>query len=382
VFLAELQRERGWSAGVISGGATLCYLVSALLMIFAGEVVGRLGPRRIVIVGMAAMGLSAVALTLVRAPWQMYLAYALMAPGWAAMTTPVIATTLAPWFVRRRGLAISLALNGASCGGVFVVPALVALVERYGFATAVRAGVVVMAGVLVPVAIVCFGPGPGERGLRAAGEVGDRVAGGSAGSGVAWTRARALRDVGFLTIAVPFALGLLAQVGFLTHQIAFLRPSLGASGAGLAVGITTIMAVIGRVGLGFFIDRLPQRAVTAVLLLSQAAALLVMIVTREAWALLGACALYGFSVGNLITLPSLIVQREFAAAAFGLLLGLTTGMGQLLYAFGPGAIGVVRDVTGGYEAALGVCIGCQVVAAVGVVIGGNGSGKWPRAVRR
>jgi hypothetical protein len=324
---------------------------------------------------MTAMGASAVTLTMVTAPWQMYLAYLLMAPGWAAMTTPVIATTLAPWFVRRRGLAISLALNGASCGGVFVVPALVALVERYGFATAMRVGVAAMVCVLVPVALLCFGRRPGEGELRAEEGAGARATGATGGRGQAasLSRGQALRDVGFLTIAGPFALGLLAQVGFLTHQIAFLRPSLGANGVGLAVGITTIMAVIGRVGLGFFIDRLPQRAVTAVLLLSQAAALLVMIVTREPWALYGACAIYGFSVGNLITLPSLIVQREFAAASFGLLLGLTTGMGQFLYAFGPGLNGVVRDATGGYEAALGVCIGCQVVAA-GVVVWGGGRG--------
>jgi cyanate permease len=44
-------------------------------------------------------------------------------------------------------------------------------------------------------------------------------------------------------------------------------------------------------------------------------------------------------------------------------------MGQFLYAFGPGLVGVVRDVTGGYEAALAVCIGCQVVAAGVVLVG-------------
>ena len=108
-----------------------------------------------------------------------------MAPGWAGMTTPVIATTLAPWFVRRRGLAISLALNGASCGGVFVALALVALVGRYGFATAVRAGVVAMVCVLVPVAIVGLGVCR-VRVSGAVGEVGVRVAGATTGRGRGW----------------------------------------------------------------------------------------------------------------------------------------------------------------------------------------------------
>ena len=156
-------------------------------------------------------------------------------------------------------------------------------------------------------------------------------------------------------------------MGFLTHQIAFLRPNLGAAGAGLAVGITTIMAVIGRVGMGFFIDRLPQRTVTAVLLLVQATALGVMIATGQAVALLVACAGYGLAVGNLITLPSLIVQREYDEASFGLILGLSTAIVQVTYAFGPGLVGAVRDASGGYGAALAACVGCQVAAA-GIVM--------------
>jgi cyanate permease len=91
--------------------------------------------------------------------------------------------------------------------------------------------------------------------------------------------------------------------------------------------------------------------------------------------LLVACAVYGFSVGNVITLPSLIVQREFPAAAFGMLMGLSTGISQFTYAFGPGLLGLVRDATGGYGAALAVCIALNLIAAVIVL-------RPPRALRQ
>ena len=78
--------------------------------------------------------------------------------------------------------------------------------------------------------------------------------------------------------------------------------------------------------------------------------------TQDAATLLAACAVYGFSVGNVITFPSLIVQREFPAASFGMLMGLSTGVSQFTYAFGPGLVGMVRDATGGYGAALALCI--------------------------
>ena len=190
VYLAELQRARGWSAGLISGAATLYYLVSAILVALVGEAIGRWGARRVVLGGSAAMGAGVLTLTIVREPWQLYAAYLLMTPGWAAMTTTAIAATLAPWFVRRRGLAISLALNGASCGGVFVAPALVLLSERFGFVAALRLVVGAMVCVLAPIALLVLGHRPGQSEAESE-QVGDQAAARAAraAGGAAWTRA-------------------------------------------------------------------------------------------------------------------------------------------------------------------------------------------------
>ena len=56
--------------------------------------------------------------------------------------------------------------------------------------------------------------------------------------------------------------------------------------------------------------------------------------------LLIACAVFGLSAGNLVTLPSLVIQREFEAASFGMLVGLSWAITQFTYAFGPGLMGV------------------------------------------
>ena len=62
----------------------------------------------------------------VAAPWQLYLANALLAFGWAGTSLGIITNTLGLWFDKKRGMAISLALNGASFGGIIGVPLLVA----------------------------------------------------------------------------------------------------------------------------------------------------------------------------------------------------------------------------------------------------------------
>jgi cyanate permease len=87
--------------------------------------------------------------------------------------------------------------------------------------------------------------------------------------------------------------------------------------------------------------------------------------------LIAACAVFGFSVGNLITLPSLIVQREFDARSFGVLISLLTAITQVTYAFGPGAIGVLRDLSGSYTLPFYGCIVLELAAAALVMIRGK-----------
>jgi cyanate permease len=87
--------------------------------------------------------------------------------------------------------------------------------------------------------------------------------------------------------------------------------------------------------------------------------------------LVAACALFGFSVGNLITLPSLIVQREFDARSFGVLISLVTAITQVTYAFGPGVVGALRDLSGAYTLPFYGCIALELVAAGLIMIRGR-----------
>jgi cyanate permease len=90
--------------------------------------------------------------------------------------------------------------------------------------------------------------------------------------------------------------------------------------------------------------------------------------TSDARVLFVGGALFGLSVGNIVTFPSLIIQREFAAASFGLLIGLSTAISQLTYAFGPSLMGLIRDLSGDYTMALGVCALLDLAAAAIVLL--------------
>ena len=87
--------------------------------------------------------------------------------------------------------------------------------------------------------------------------------------------------------------------------------------------------------------------------------------------LIAACAVFGFSVGNLITLPALIVQREFDPRSFGVLVSLLTAIVQVSYAFGPGVIGVARDLSGSYTLPFYGCIALELAASLLIMLRGR-----------
>ena len=139
-YLAELQRLHGWPTSLISSATTAYYFVSAVLVVFISDAIRRLGARACVLIGSLAFAVSVAALPFIVTPVHLFAVYLLMAVGWATMSVGAITNILGQWFDAKRGLAISLALNGASFSGVVVVPALVFLAGAAGFATAMLTG--------------------------------------------------------------------------------------------------------------------------------------------------------------------------------------------------------------------------------------------------
>jgi len=356
VYLTELNRLHGWPTAWISAGITGFYLLTAALVVFISDAIAKLGPKRVMFSGMCCFAAAILLMAFTTQLWQLYLIYMLLAVGAASMHVGAISNVVGLWFQRRRPLALSLALNGASSGGILITPLLVLAIAHYGFSDVLAVAAAIMAVLLLPAIALWIGRPAGASGHTATGPA------------ATWTRASALRSVRFWSVAAPFALGLTAQVGFLVHQIAILQPTMGRAQAGFSVAALTIMAILGRFGLGALADRLDMRWFAAGSVASQAVALLAMTATTSTPALLLACVLFGLSAGNLLTLPSLVIQREFDAASFGMLVGLSWAISQFTYAFGPGLLGIMRDWSGSYTLPLLTCAALDLAAAVLILL--------------
>ena len=351
IYLVELRKAHGWSTGLISSVITGHYVLGALLLPRIADAIGRFGPGTVFLGGLALTAGPLLLLPSITAPWQLAVLYALMAAGWNATSVAPIASTVGQWFDRRRGLALNLALSGATVAGLVVAPALLALIPRLGFAVAERLAVIV--GLTLAASAVALFVRRGPLLPRTA-------------------RARPttlapLRQWHFWSISAAFAFVLMSQVGFLTHLVPLIRDR-HAVDPGLAVAVNAVAALVGRVVLGFVIDRFEPRRTSAACFLVQVAAIAVLARSELPAAIYGACALYGFSVGNNITLSPLIIQREYPAEQFPAIVALSTAVVQLLYAFGPGLLGVLRDASGSYGLPLLVCIGLNLAATAVVLM--------------
>src|SRR2546421_6028572 len=153
IYLVELQDRHGWPAAELSAAVTVYYLLGATLLFFwVGRWFDRYGARAVIVTGAAALSGGLALLSLVTERWQVYAAFVVMSVGWATMSGAAINIIVAPWFDKRRGLAVSWAMNGVSAGGIIIAPLLTFLTARFGLVFAMVSGLGSMLVILIPVA--------------------------------------------------------------------------------------------------------------------------------------------------------------------------------------------------------------------------------------
>ncbi len=120
---------------------------------------------------------------------------------------------------------------------------------------------------------------------------------------------------------------------------------------------------------GLVVDRLDRRRVASATLVIQIIGVVLLAWPRSTWGVYVGCVLFGVGVGNLTTLPGLILAVEWPRERFAALVGLVVGINQFTFAFGPSLVGVLRDWTGTYGPALAACAALQAVAAATLLLG-------------
>ncbi|MDQ8727300.1 MFS transporter [Bradyrhizobium sp. LHD-71] len=383
VYLIALSETRGWPLGQISAGATLFLLVSAALMLPVGKIIGRFGPKPIVVLGAISMAAGLLGIGLSQRLVEAYAAFAVMGIGWASLSAAAIAAMLAPWFEKYQGRAVSLASLGASIGGITGVPVLLFSIAQIGLTSTTIVAAVTIVGILLPIAGLVLKRSPSEMGLFPDGAPAPSA---MKQQSKAWTVGAAARTPALWTVTAAFGIAMFVQVGFLTHQVAFLSSVLPPALVATTASATAIAALIGRMGLARYVDDVDQRVLSAIVLVLAATMLGLLALSPTTWTVIAACVIFGLTVGNVSILSAIIVRREFGAISFGAIFGFASSIIQFTTALGPSFYGVLREVSLSYRWPLLIAAALDIVAAI-IVLGGrfrrsSGQPSYPLSARR
>ncbi len=373
VYLEAVRQSRGWPVALVSGAVTLHFLAGVLVIANLPALYRRFGLPQVTLTGAVLLAIGVLGWALAQAPWQLYAATLLTGMGWPALGAAAVNAIIAPWFVRKRPAALSTAYNGASIGGVIFSPLWVALIGWGGFPLAAALVGVVMTGTVAALAVSVLARTPEGMGQKPDGDGGAVGPAIVTATPVAAVPLNLWRDPAFLTLAAGMALALFAQIGLIAHLVSLLAPALGTQGAGLAAGLSTAAAILGRTLVGWFMPPgADRRLVASLSLLVQAlgCGMLLLAGGANVPLLLVGVVLIGLGIGNATSLPPLVAQVEFAKSDVARVVALIVATAQGAYAFAPATFGLLREVAP--EAAVFVAAALVQLGAVAVYGGGRG----------
>jgi len=378
VFFTPLIAEFGWSRATLSAAMSIFLLAWGLASPFVGRLTDRYGPRRVIISGAIALGISFSMLSLSSALWQLYLLYACVGVAAATCSEIPVSAAVSNWFEKKRGIAMGITTSGIGFGGLFLAPSVGQLILRFGWQAAFLTMGLLTWAFIIPLVVVMMRTRPQEMGLLPDGErdltavkVSEPL---PSQSGVASsknsnlsrrptgipTRTKELWLTGFAFSLVSFGI-----VSMTTHVVPFIIDmGIPLATAATALGMTAGIGILGKVGFGYFADRLSSKWVMLACIALQAGGVVILMQSRDLGMVWVFVVVYALGSGGMNTLRPLVIGNFFGIATFGRTFGLVELIRRFGAAAGPFAAGYIFDITGSYHSAFITIIAAYLAAMV------------------
>ena len=373
VYIKPIEAETGWSRGAMSIAAAISLLLLGATGPLAGRLADRWGPRRVIVIALALLGIGSIASAFIESLWQLYVTVGVLmsvGAGGAALSTG--SAVVARWFETHRGAAMGLAAGGMSAGQLVMIPLATALTLAWGWrASFLWLGLGLLALVL-PLGAWLVRNAPEERGLRPYG---------AAGAALTLAQARAAQQAGRVTITeaaqtLPFWLLMATffvcgytSVGMIgTHFIPHaLEHNFTPMQASTALGVMGAMNIVGTVGSGWLCDRVGRRGPLAIFYFVRGLSLLFLLYVWNVPSLHFWAALFGLNYISTVPPTTTLTANIYGRFSVGELSGWIFFSHQVGAAIAAALAGWVYEWTGSYGPAF-VSAGLMGFLAAGMAL--------------
>lgn len=359
-WFVVLESYFGWSRAQLSLAFSLTRVEGSVMGPISGYLIEKLGPRRMVFIGLLILGGGFLLFSQVQNLWQFYLAFIVMSMGAGLGTWLPMMTVLNNWFARRKTTAMAIAMEGFSIGGVLLVPVLVWAIDpdqpdRFGWrATAAAIGVLSIL-LAFPISRLVRNR-PEEYGERPDGRPAAAIEAGAPEIGrrhtdePSYTWQEAVRTRAFWLITIGHACSSIVIVTIMVH----LGPMLNDRGfslqtTGWVVSIYTAVGAIFIMVAGYIGDRLPVRLALFWFSALQSVAVIVLVSAYNVPMVFLFAVLLGIAFGGRTPLTTAIRGVYFGRRAFASITGVSMIPMNVLLLVAPLFAGIMFDITGSYR---------------------------------
>jgi MFS family permease len=363
VFMTPLEEAFGWSRSSIAAGMMFLNAGTILLSPFLGILMDRYGEKVLAVpsliglaVGFIALSFSGPGLTSFYLAW---IAVAILGCG----TTPLTWTrAVSARFNKHRGIALGLTLVGTGFASALGPGLIQRAIDMGGWQAGYRSIAVFILVVGLPLSVV--GLQNRKRQKSAEKSTGDVAVAGLSFS-------QAFRGPEFWLIFFGIFLVIVGQAGSTVHFIPLLRDrGFSAITAASVISALGVSVILGRLLVGYLLDRFHAPNVARVFLALPALALIILLFRSDLPAAWLAAILLGIAAGAEVDLLAFLVGRYFGLRSYGAIYGVILSAFAFGGGLGPVVTGFAFDMAGNYDFALmwgaGIfCLGALLIGSLG-----------------
>jgi len=356
IFLEYFIEDLSINRSTVSTLYMLGTLTASSAMPFVGRQLDQRGPRAMVVVISALFALACVYMGFVQNALMLGIGFLFIRMLGQGSLCIVSGNILNQWWVRRRGLILSIAGVVVAVLGSGTFPSLIhMLIERFGWRASYQLLGMAIALVMLPVGWLFFRRKPEDYGLLPDGAKSLSTAPATGAAHIVeenWSSREAVRTMAFWIIGLGLGSLSMLGTGLQFHMVSIFEDSgLSAEYAANAFMFVAITIAIVRIISGVLVDRIAARFLLFAALIGQTTSLLMAprLGISTAW-------VYGIVLGATnslqMTVSTVIWAKYFGRQHLGAITGVASMIGVAGSSLGPMPMGIARDLFGSYTLAL------------------------------
>ena len=382
VWSVALEAHFGWSRTQLSMAFAFTRIEGGIMGPIEGYLTDRVGPKRMVFIGLVVLGIGFLFFWQVKHLWMFYLAFVIMSLGHSLCGWVPVTTLLNNWFIRNRAKAMGWSNTFSRLGALILVPAIAWAInpakDRLGWdVTALALGIFSFL-VAVPMYKV-IRIRPEEYNLLPDGlmPLEDETSRNSQDSGKEvsqievqqdtqdLTTAQALKTAAFWLISIGHGLTSMVIIAIMAHLGLFMSDNgFDIQTTAWVVSVYTFVAMVFPVVGGYVGDRIPIRIAIFVFTSIQAFSVVILTFATTLTLLYAFAVLFGIGFGGRSPLTTAIRGDYFGRRSFGKILGISTVPLNILLLVAAPFAGYMYDTKGSYTSAFLILAALSFVGGV------------------